>query len=167
MAGSDRRAISRADLGAWVLRCNPAKWDLAGFLAAGERHINSCSVVQNYRSEMMRPADPAIFWVSGSHRVLRRGIWGVGRVVQGIREEPAGVNPATGDRWLDHAARRSVSNAVFVDIPLWDEGVFDAELRAAGIDDLEVQRQPQGSNPSWVSLEQWGRLQNVLPPSGA
>ena len=36
-----------------------------------------------------------------------------------------------------------------------------------GIDDLEVQRQPQGSNPSWVSMQQWARLQRVLPPPGA
>jgi hypothetical protein len=40
----------------------------------------------------------------------------------------------------------------------------DAELRAAGIDGLEVQRQPFMANPSFVSDEQLGTMLPLLPP---
>ena len=54
-------------------------------------------------------------------------------------------------------------HAVFVDIPLLDSPVTDAELRSAAIDDLEVQRVPMGSNPSWLSRDQLSRLTPLLP----
>lgn len=156
--------VSSDTLGAWVVRCNPATWDLAGHLAAGEDRLDSVSVVQNYRSALMRPGDPVVLWVSGNSRVLARGIWGLGHITAPVREEPAQTVPAGPHHWLDERARRAVGHAVFVDIPILDTPVTDAELRSVGIDDLEVQRAPMGSNPSWVSRSQVARLRPLLPP---
>jgi hypothetical protein len=55
-----------------------------------------------------------------------------------------------------------VEPSVPVDIPLFATALTDADLRAAHIDDLEVQRVPAASNPSWVSLEQWARIEPLL-----
>ena len=161
MSGTAR--VSAANLGAWLVRCNPAKWDLAGYLAGGGKTIDSCSVVENYRSAMMAPGDRVVLWVSGDGRVLARGIWGIGHVSAGIRDEPAESVPPRPHHWLDERTRRSVKHAVFVDIPLLASPVTDAELRSAAIDDLEVQRQPMGSNPSWISTDQLARLDPLLP----
>lgn len=49
-----------------------------------------------------------------------------------------------------------------LDIPLFASALTDADLRAAGVDDLEVQRMPAGSNPSWVSKQQWDRIETLL-----
>jgi hypothetical protein len=52
-----------------------------------------------------------------------------------------------------------------VDIPVFASALTDADLRAAGVDDLEVQRMPAGSNPSWVSRQQWDRIEPLIGES--
>jgi hypothetical protein len=64
---------------------------------------------------------------------------------------------------LDTAAEAAADNRVLVDIVLLPTPITDAELKAAGIDDLEVQIQAQGSNPSWISMEQLARIEPLLP----
>ena len=157
-------AISPDTLGSWLVRCNPAKWDLPGYLAAGGDRVDSVSVVDNYRSAMMKPGDRILLWVSGNGRLMARGIWGLGHVTAAVRDEPADARPHGDSLWLDERTRRGVTHAVFVDIPLLDSPVTDAELRSEAIDDLEVQRVPMGSNPSWLSREQLGRVRPLLPP---
>lgn len=156
--------ITTDTLGSWLVRCNPAKWDLAGYMAAGGEQVDSVSVVDNYRSTMMQPGDKILLWVSGNGRLLARGIWGLGHVTAAVRDEPAEVQPDGSSLWLDERTRRGVTHAVFVDIPLLDSPVTDAELKSEAIDDLEVQRVPMGSNPSWLSREQLSRLEPMLPP---
>jgi len=155
------RPITQQNLGAWLLRCNPKhEPELPELVAAGGHRIKRWCVADNYRSRMMAAGDPIVFWVSGNGRLLVRGIWGIGHVVG-----------AGGFRTLsaDHeATSRSVSKPserpkVDVDIPLLSEGISDRLLRASGITDLEVQLQPQGSNPSWISVEQLAQLARSLP----
>lgn len=157
-------AITADTFGSWLVRCNPAKWDLPGYIAGGGDQVDSVSVVDNYRSALMAPGDRILLWVSGNGRAMARGIWGLGRVTAGVRDEPAGAEPDHSSLWLDERTRRGVRHAVFVHIPLLDAPITDAELKSAAIDDLEVQRVPMGSNPSWMSKEQLARVRPLLPP---
>lgn len=157
--------ITAQTLGAWLLRCNPeGVWDLPGFVADGGDWIGDWSVVKNYRSEMMKPGDRVVLWVSGNGRHMARGIWGIGYVTGLVQDEiPEASAAEEVGYWLSEEARLAVTNSIDVDIPLLGTPVTDAELKAAGVDDLEVQRQPQGSNPSWISTEQLTRLDPLLP----
>ncbi|MGI3779441.1 MAG: EVE domain-containing protein [Janthinobacterium lividum] len=162
------QAITRATLGAWLLKANPAVWDVRRFLADGETRLTSWSVHRGYRSALMRPGDRVVFWLSGPGTGgLTRGVWGLGHVVA----EAESWADAERGWWLDDAARQALRARVEVDVPLLDHPVAAAELRAAGITDLEVQRVPQMANPSWVSRPQLAALQEVLPdwpdPPGA
>lgn len=74
---------------------------------------------------------------------MARGVWGLGSVTGAVDETV-------------------VEPSVPVDIPLFASALTDADLRAAGVDDLEVQRMPAGSNPSWVSKQQWDRIETLL-----
>jgi hypothetical protein len=56
--------------------------------------------------------------------------------------------------------------SVPVDIRPVASTLTDADLRAAGVDDLEVQRMPAGSNPSWVSRRQWDLIEPLLGEQG-
>jgi hypothetical protein len=138
----------RAELGAWLLRCNPSNNPAVTGLAEVGGRVGQWCVVDNYRSAMMAGGDRVLLWMSGDGRLLARGIWGAGRVT-----EPARRSAAAG------------ALSVAVDIPVLTAGVTDRELRASGIDDLEVQLQPMGSNPSWVSKTQFARLQSLLGPA--
>ena len=152
-------AINRDNLGAWLLKANPMLWDLAGFLRSGERRLTSWAVQKGYRSALMRPGDRVLFWVSGDGRTgLARGIWGDGEVTAPV-EDWVDAEPGF---WQDDQARRAVRARVQVDITLLSEPVTVADLRARGVLDLEVQRIPQGANPSWVSVRQLAELEELL-----
>lgn len=154
------QAVTREVLGAWLLKANPAVWDLPRFLADGETRLTSWSVRPGYRSALMRRGDRVLFWLSGPGRGrLVRGIWGLGHVV-GDAEPWSDAEPGW---WLDHGARESLRSRVPVDVVLLDPPVPVTEIRRAGVLDLEVQRVPMMSNPSWVSKTQLGALGAVLP----
>lgn len=152
--------VTRDALGAWLVRCNPLTWDLAAYVAAGHHSIGTWSVRDNYRSAMMRRGDRIVFWVSGSDRTYARGIWGIGLVTG----HPEGVVNAPDDVgfWMSESARLGVTDKVFVDIALMEVPLTDRELRAHGVDDLEVQRQPFGSNPSWINQRQMARIDDLV-----
>lgn len=154
------QAVDRENLGAWVLKANPAVWDVRRFRADGETRLTSWSVQRGYRSALMRRGDRVVFWLSGPGRGdLVRGIWGLGHVL--AEAEPwTDTEPGW---WLDDAARQALRHRVEVDVPLLDQPLPATELRAAGITDLEVQRVPQMSNPSWVSRAQLAALDDLLP----
>jgi hypothetical protein len=138
------RAVTEAYLGAWLIKCDPrANPDLFATADDGVARVTSRCVARGYRADMMRPGDRVLLWLSGDGRARARGIWGVGRVTGQVHETAEGL-------------------AVAVDLPLFSSPVSDDDLRAAGVDDLEVQRIPAGSNPSWVSTEQLARLDPLL-----
>jgi hypothetical protein len=154
------QAVTRETLGAWLLKANPAVWDVRRFLADGETRLTSWSVQRGYRAALMRPGDKVVFWLSGPGTGgLTRGVWGLGHVVA----EAEAWEDAERGWWLDDAARQALRARVEVDVPLLEHPLPAAELRAAGITDLEVQRVPQMSNPSWVSVPQLTALADLLP----
>ena len=154
------QAVTRETLGAWLLKANPAVWDVRRFLADGHTRLTSWSVQPGYRSRLMRPGDRVVLWLSGpgTHGLVR-GVWGLGHVV-GEAEAWQDAEPGW---WLDDAARQALRARVGVDVPLLQEPLPAAELRAAGLADLEVQRMPQMANPSWVSRPQLQVLTGLLP----
>jgi hypothetical protein len=136
--------VTEDNLGCWLIKCDPrANMELLDTVSAGVTRVTSRCVVPGYRASMMKRGDRVVLWVSGDGREAARGIWGIGDVT--------GAVDAT-----------VVDLAVPVDIPLFESALTDAALRAAGIDDLEVQRMPAGSNPSWVSRHQLGRIEPLL-----
>ncbi|GAB3887130.1 EVE domain-containing protein [Terrabacter terrigena] len=159
-AGQGGRSVDRARLGAWLLKCNPALWDLQALLDSGRQRLTSWAVHPSYRTRLVAPGDRVVFWVSGDGRDgLTRGVWGLGHTVSEV--EPW-VETSQG-LWRTAAASHAVRERVEIDVRLLDTPVADTELRAAGVDDLEVQRQPFMSNPSWVSREQLAALEPLLP----
>ncbi len=140
-------------LGAWLIKCQPkVNAELPQAIREGRPEpVTRWCVSDNYRSRMMAPGDRAVLWVSGDGRKLARGIWGVGWVTGGVRVMP-------GDQGSGPRAKLEV----LLNIPLLTVGLSAGEIMAAGITELEVLRQPQGSNPSWVSNEQLVALTELL-----
>ena len=154
------RTVDREQLGAWLLKCNPTAWDLRGFLDSGEERVTSWSVRPGYRSALMTAGDPVLFWVSGDGRQgFDRGVWGLGHVLA----EAEAWSEASRGFWRTADGHHGIRARVEVDVALLQEPVTDAELRAAGVDDLEVQRQPFAANPCWLSAGQLATLDGLLP----
>ncbi|MGF0313568.1 EVE domain-containing protein [Rhodococcus sp. IEGM1428] len=133
------RAITDQTLGAWVIKCNPHKTDLTPMVEAGRAHENWC-VADNYRTRLMKPGQPVLFWVSSNPR---RGIWGAGRLTG---------TPVPGPQWK-----------VSTDITLFDEPILASDIQSVEeLSMLEVFRSPQQSNPSWVDATAWAAIRPML-----
>lgn len=158
---SAHHAVDRSTLGAWLLKCNPDLWDLRGLLDAGDDRLTSWAVQPGYRARLMAPGDLVAFWVSGDGRQgFARGVWGLGTIVA---EAEPWVETDQG-LWRNPSASHRVRARVEVDIRLLAAPVTDQQLRAAGIDGLEVQRQPFMGNPSFLSRDDLGAVRELLPP---
>jgi predicted RNA-binding protein with PUA-like domain len=155
-------SVTVSNLGAWVFKCNPKTWDLETFVADGHTHIEDWSVANNYRSELIQHGQRALFWVSGAEDgAMPRGIWGYGWTT-GRRRFVA--QPYEG-YWEDDDKRIDSQWYVDTDLHLLDAPVTSAELKQIDrLSDLEVLRQPYGSNPSWVSQTELAAIEDLLPP---
>lgn len=58
------RAVTRENLGAWLLKCNPATWDIESFVGTGEG-LDNWSVQPSYRTELMEDGQRVFLWVTG------------------------------------------------------------------------------------------------------
>lgn len=72
--------VQRSDVGAWLITCNPRKWDIEGYRASGRTSIKSWAV-SGYRSELMQRNDLVFLWVTGSRLPgPTPGLRGIGRI---------------------------------------------------------------------------------------
>jgi hypothetical protein len=140
---SGPRRVRLEDLGAWLLKGNADHTDLIARFAR-DPHVTQWCVQPSYRLGLMRAGQPVLFWASGSRRrTIPYGIWGCGRLGGPAVADRAGgwsvpldlVIAAAGD-WLPRAA-------------------LAADPRLAG---LEVLRQPQAANPSFVTRREFAAL---------
>lgn len=142
----ETRRVHLNDLGAWLLKGNADHTDLAGRFAQDPRVTRWC-VQPSYRLGLMRAGHPVVFWASGSRRRdVAYGIWGVGALTG-----PARRDEVDGHSWW-----------VPLDLIIADEAarVPRETLRAdPRLADLEVLRQPQAANPSFVTVRQLAAIE--------
>jgi hypothetical protein len=131
------------DLGAWLVKGNADQADLDGRFAR-DPVVRSWCVRPSYRTGLMCTGQPVVFWASGSRTRRRYGVWGIGHLTGEPRPDP------DGGRLM-----------VPMDLVVWEPAArvsrdrlrADDRLRA-----LEVLRQPQGSNPSYLTKDQFAAV---------
>ncbi|GIE82393.1 hypothetical protein Aph02nite_83430 [Actinoplanes philippinensis] len=138
------RLITATDLGAWLIRGNADRNDLLGRFAR-EPRIDRWCVRPGYRLDLTAAGQPVLFWGSGSRRRdVTYGVWGRGRLLGPAR-------PRTdGDGW-----------ELPLDLTIAAPAAWTGrdELRAHDeLAGLEVLRQPQGANPSFLTKRQFAAL---------
>ncbi len=139
--------MSVDDLGAWLIKGNADLVDLAGRFAR-DPVVRRWCVQPSYRTRLMRAGQPLVFWARGSRHRLAYGVWGIGRLAGEPRPDPGGGRP-----WVP------------LDLVIWEPArrVSRAEIRAdSRLADLEVFRQPQGSNPSYLTVAQFAALRSLV-----
>jgi len=129
------RVVTSESLGAWVLKGNADRVDLAGRFVEEPRVPQWC-VRPGYRMRLMRAGQPVVFWASGS----RAGVWGLGTL-------------AGEAELLDDGAWHVPLELTIAPEPLRvPRSVLRADERLA---EIEVFRQPQASNPSFLTVDQF------------
>jgi hypothetical protein len=131
-----RPRVTIDDLGAWLIKGNADSVDLAGRFER-DPHVGGWCVQPGYRARLMAAGQPVVFWASGSRGRLPYGVWG-----RGVVTGPAGPRPSDG-KW-----------EVPLDLTVGEPSTWlpRSELRAdPRLAAAEVFRQPQGSNPSFLT----------------
>ena len=137
--------LTAGDVACWVLKTTrpPAAID-AGWRPGGARSLTRC-VRRSYRLELMAAGQPCLLWLSGRDRP---GVHALGTVTGPVEEDADGP-------------------AVPVRLTLLPEPVARAELLGdPRMRDAEVLRMPAGSNPSWLSHEQFDAVLARVPDAG-
>lgn len=145
--------VTSADLGAWLLKGNADQADLAGRFAI-DPHVTQWCVQPSYRTRLMRAGQPVVFWASGSRRRdLAYGIWGCGLLTGPARQDPQD------GRW------KAALDLTIAPPTAW---VSRQTIRAdAALADLEVLRQPQAANPSFLTTAQFLVVRWYMSGEGA
>lgn len=148
VADTADRTVNPGNLGAWLIKGNADHVDLRGRFAR-EPHVERWCVQPSYRLGLMRAGQPVLFWGSGSRRRdVAYGIWGSGTLTGPARREDDGSG------WW-----------VPLDLTIAPprEWIGREVLRARPeLADLEVLRQPQAANPSFVTRRQFAVIQDEL-----
>lgn len=137
--------LTRGDVACWVLRTSRPPADLEpGWTASTPRLLTRC-VRRSYRLDLMTAGQPCLLWLSGRSRP---GVHALGGVTGEVADGPDGP-------------------AVPVRLTLLDEPVPRADLLAdPRMRDAEVLRMPAGSNPSWLSTEQFTAVLDRVSGAG-
>jgi len=151
--------LSPQDVGGWTLTCNPNTWDLRDFLAAGGGRIDGWSVQPSYRLGLIEPGQPVYLWVTKGAADIDSGVWARGCVV----ERPQRDVPDW--RWLDHEKARRTDTFLPLDLHLFELLVPRDHVRGTrGLEDLEILRSPQMSNPQVVRPAEVALLDGLIGP---
>lgn len=168
MKESKKRAVTDQTFGAWLIKCDPKVWDFSQAMKDGLPSIDGWSVGSNYRSEMMDDGDPVVFWVSGSStRSPKAGVWGVGTLKGPRRWEPASKD-STGTLWIDVEKGNAAGFFVPTGIQLITSERFrekisrDSLRQHKVLGQMEVIRQPQMANPSFLTKAEFTALERMI-----
>ncbi|HUW77508.1 MAG TPA: DUF3883 domain-containing protein [Candidatus Nanopelagicaceae bacterium] len=161
--------VSLETLGAWVFKCNPEVWDILAWIEDGNDRIDDWTIVDNYRSKLLAAGQPAIVWVSGPTQGAKAlpGIWGVGQVVGsaqwGVRMSREEVKKGF---WKDVKKGQAATYWVPLAVDLLPKPLDRMILATDPIlRNAEVFKQPQGSNPSFLTKKEYASLQRLIKKS--
>lgn len=137
--------LTAADVACWVFKSSVAPHGLvAGWPPGATRTLTRCVRV-SYRLQLMAPGQPCLLWLSGR---TDPGVHAVGTLTAGPHVTDGGP-------------------VVPVELTLLHAPLPRAALLAdPAVGDAEVLRMPAGSNPSWLSAEQFAAVRELLGTGG-
>jgi hypothetical protein len=136
-----RAAVRTETLGAWLIKVRGAEPETVEHLRDGLSQMRSRCVRPSYRTRLVASGDLVLLWVSGSHTAHPAGLYGHGHATGRV----------AGDRFPLEA------------LPLGEPLLRAALVAHPVLVDLEVLRMPAGSNPSYVTPEQFAALADLRP----
>jgi hypothetical protein len=129
--------LTAGDVACWVLKTTRPPSAIAPGWTAPEQHLLDRCVRRSYRLDLIAPGQPCLLWLSGRDRP---GVHAVGEIADGVEDRADGP-------------------VVHLRLALLAEPVLRADLLSdPRMRDAEVLRMPAGSNPSWLSADQFAAV---------
>jgi hypothetical protein len=147
-------------VGAWLLKANPAVWDVGAFLDSGEE-VDRWRLAASYRTDLLGVGQPVVLWVTRGDPDREPGVWGVGAVSGEVSDD---VGEPDDLLWRDQGARRQVRPYVEVHLRVLRDPLPASEVRAhPALAGMELFRAPRMGSPVALTPAEWGAMAGLLP----
>ena len=146
-------AVTASTLGAWLIKGNDGVSAVGELIRSGFSTVHTRCLRQTYRTDLIEPGQPVLFWVSGSSTAHPAGIYAQGRT----------TGRATPDVVDDERSGRP-KLIVPVELGALATPVLRRDLlRHPSLSQIEVLRMAAGSNPSFLSRAALASLRAQWP----
>jgi hypothetical protein len=141
------------EIAAWVVKGDPSVFPIDEVIESGET-IESWSVHQSYRTELMEAGQKCLLWMSGASGAF---------VAEGLLTGEVELHEADVDEWLDKEKARNSHLYAMLELRVLEEPIEREFLRQHPLlSQIELMRMPQGSNPSILSPPELTAIEQVL-----
>jgi hypothetical protein len=139
-------AVTGKTLGAWLIKGSRAVYPVDKLIQTGFSTVTSWSLRETYRTGLIKPGQPILFWISGVSKTYPSGLY-----AQGHTTGYATVDVAD-DEWEDPAERGVRKLFMPVELrPLSSPVLRNDLLQHPSLSQIEVLKMAAGSNPSFVT----------------
>jgi hypothetical protein len=146
----DKQKLSRTNVGAWVVKCNPqGVWDYFQEIDDSGRTEGSVddggwTLGKTYRNELLHKEDLVVLWVGGTRE---SGIHEIGWITNTVYTDTIDDNYL-----IDEYRRGKPVDTIPFRTLLLDGFVARADMKAdSALRDCEPLRAPRGANPSYLT----------------
>ena len=158
--GAVARLADGTPVGAWLLKANPAVWDIGAFLDSGA-DVDRWRLARSYRTDLLARGQPVVLWVTRGDPDREPGVWGVGAVSGEVSDD---VGEPDDPLWRDLGAQREVRPYVEVRLRVLRAPVRATELRVhPALVGMELFRAPRMGSPVALTPVEWGAMARLLP----
>lgn len=152
------------EVGAWLLKANPAIWDIGTALREGT-DLDWWRMARSYRNDLVATGHPCVMWVTHGDRRVGSGVWALGAVTGPVDEDCGDPDDPL---WRDEAARRQLRPRLPVRLEVLSRPVLRAAFAAdPRLHHAEVLRVPRIGNPAVLTPDEWEALLDLVedPPA--
>lgn len=143
---TNTRAVTATTLGAWLIKGSEHVHPVDELLRSRFSTVTDWCLRKTYRTDLIRPDQPVLFWISGSSKIHPAGIYAEGHTTGGAVEDVAD------DEWVDPADRGRSKRFMPVRLrPLVAPVLRSDLLQHPSLSQVEVLKMAAGSNPSFVT----------------
>lgn len=140
---------------AWLLKANPAVWDVIAAVESGGE-IDSWRMAPSYRTMLVAPGHPVVLWVTGPRGAAwTPGVWGIGTVTSEPYDDVG--DPLDGG-WFDLSARDRVRPYIRCRIRAVEPIARDELAADPRFVDAEILTSPRLGSPLAVTADELGAI---------
>lgn len=159
-AGTIATLADGSAVGAWMLKANPAIWDIGAALEQ-RLSVDWWRLARSYRADLVHPGHRCILWITRGDKRVASGIWGFGTVTGEPIEAPGDpMDPL----WVDERAREQIRPRIPVELRILEAPIEREQIREdPRLAGLEILRVPRIGNPAAVSPAEWEAIRTLVP----
>lgn len=148
-------------VGAWMLKANPATWDIGAAIGAGAE-LDWWRLAHSYRAGLVEDGHPCVLWVTRGDPSVASGVWAVGRIAG---EVTFGTGDADDPLWRSESARAQVRPRVAVRLDVLSAPFTREDFASHPVlEHAEILRVPRVGNPASLTPDEFGALELLLAP---